>query len=516
MLRWENCVFYFILFSILGWVVEEAITSFEKKSFVNVGYLNGPFCPLYGFSVTICYIISELIIDEWYAQLLIFTVVISAFVYLTGVFLQKALHVRLWNYSTMSMNINGFLTVPLSVMWGIVMTVIVGSLLPIIDHLIGYIPKTVLYFIFAVIGSLFLIDTVVSTVSYLEIRVKVKRLKSISEKLNKLSQGWGKAVANVSIKTGDNLGLDGKIDEYQAKAEISKNRSTFNDAEIAEIEEELDDKYEKLLNDNGFFEKHAVKSMDSESVQDDPQMKKLYDKIVKGTKQLNRREYNGYFKTEEEKPFAYGVNFYKIFWLFVIGSVIGCLMETVVGFVANGGRFEYRVGLVYGPFIPVYGIGAVMLTLALYKFSNAKTWILFVASAFVGATFEYITSYLQQLLFGSISWDYSDQLFSLYGRTSLYYAVIWGFLGVAWAKFIYPFVSMLIEKLPKKMGKIITIGLCIFMVYDCVISCFAQWRYNDRQQDILPSNIIEEFLDEKFPDEYLDMIYPHMDHLEDE
>lgn len=515
MLIWENCIFYFLLFSFLGWVIEEAITSFEKKGVVNVGYLNGPFCPIYGLSVTICYIISELIIDEWYAQLIIFTIVVSAFVYLTGVFLQKVLHCRLWNYSTMPLNINGFITVPLSIMWGIVLTVLVGNLLPIIGHFIDYVPKTVMNFIFAIAGSLLLIDTVVSTVSYLEVRLKVKHLNTISEKLNKIAHGWGKAVAKVSIKTGDNLGIDGKINEYQTKAEIAKNRRTFNDDEIEEIKEELDVKYAKLLNDNGFFEKHAVKAMDSASVENDQQLKKLYERVAKSTKELNRREYNAHFRTEDEKPFAYGVNFYKLFWLFVIGSVIGCIMETIVGFVYNGGHFEYRVGLVYGPFIPVYGIGAVMMTLALYKFSHARMWIVFVVSAFVGATFEYLTSYFQQLLFGSVSWDYSNQWFNLFGRTSLFYALIWGVLGIAWAKFIYPFMSMLIEKLPKSMGKLLTIVLCIFMVYDCVISCLAQWRYNERQQQLPASNIIEEFLDEQFPDEYLDMIYPHMEHLDE-
>ena len=512
MLQWQNAVFYFIVFSVLGWAVEEAITSFEKKTIANVGYLNGPYCPIYGFSVAICYVISELIIDEWYAQLIIFTVVVSLFVFGTGVFLQKVLHFRLWNYSTMPLNIKGFITIPLSVMWGVVLTILVGNVLPLTDHLIEYIPNTVMYFIFAVAVSLLLIDTVVSTVSYLEIRLKVKRLNKISEKLSKISHGWGKAVAKVSIKTGDNLGIDGMINEYQTKTEIAKNRQTYKDEEIEEIKKQLDVKYAKLLNDNGFFEKRAVRKMDGESVENDQQLKKLYNKIADSTKQLNRREYDGYFETEEQKPFAYGVNFYKLFWLFTIGSFIGCILETIVGFVYNGGVFEYRVGLVYGPFIPVYGIGAVMMTLALYKFSRARLWIVFLVSAFVGATFEYLTSYFQQMFFGAISWDYSHQAFNLYGRTSLFYALIWGFLGIAWAKFLYPFASMLIEKLPKNMGKLLSIALCAFMVYDCVISCLAQWRYNERQANVPATNVIEKFLDEQFPDDYLDMIYPHMRH----
>ncbi len=510
-LKVENCIFYFILFSILGWFIEESITSFEQKRVADVGYLSGPYCPLYGFSVAICYLISELIIDEWYAQLIIFTIVVSAFVYGTGIFLQKVLKCRLWDYSSMPLNLNGFITLPLSILWGVVLTVVVGSLLPLLDHLIDYIPQYMMIFIFAVFGSILLIDTVLSTITYLEVRVKVKRLDAISEKLNRLAGGMGSIVAKVSIKTGENLGIEEKIDKYSAHAEALL--GSLSDYEIAEIKEELDEKYDKLIEENGFFEKRALKKMDKTTVEGDRNLKTLYNKIAESTKRLNKREYSARFNSEEEKPFAYGINFYKLFWLFTIGSFIGCIMETCVGFIYNGGVFEYRVGLVYGPFIPVYGIGAVMLTLALYKFSRAKMWIVFIVSAVVGATFEYLTSYFQQLLFGAISWDYSDQMFNLYGRTSLFYAVVWGVLGVAWAKLIYPFISMIIEKLPKSMGKVLTVVLCVFMAYDCVISCLAQWRYNQRQDNSPADNVIEEFLDEQFPDDYLEMIYPHMKHL---
>ncbi len=512
MLNIYNCIFYFILFSICGWVIEEAITSFERKKVANVGYLNGPYCPLYGLSVALCYLISELIIDEWYAQLLIFSVVSSVLVLCTGLFLKKALNCRLWDYSTMPLNFKGFITLPLSILWGIVLTILVGSLLPALDSLLEYVPRYVMILIFSVFGSVLLIDTVLSTVSYLEIKMKVKKLDSLAGKLSSISNDWGSAVARVTIKTGENLGIDEKIDKYSEKAENLL--KSLNQDEIEEIKHELDERYDKLLEENGFFEKRAVKNIDKSSVENDQNLKKLYQKIAESTRRLNRREYDGRFKSEDEKPFAYGVNFYKLFWLFTIGSLIGCLMETCVGFVYNGGVFEYRVGLVYGPFIPVYGIGAVMLTLALYKFSKAKMWAVFVISAVVGATFEYITSYFQQLLFGAISWDYSDSMFNLYGRTSLFYAVIWGILGVAWAKLIYPFISMIIEKLPKSMGKVLTIILCVFMVYDCTISCLAQWRYNQRQAGEAASNVFEEFLDEQFTDDYLEMIYPHMKHLD--
>lgn len=50
------------------------------------------------------------------------------------------------------------------------------------------------------------------------------------------------------------------------------------------------------------------------------------------------------------------------------------------------------------------------------------------------------------MLFGTISWDYSDMPFNIDGRTSLAYAVVWGILGVIWVRELYPAFSRLIEK----------------------------------------------------------------------
>ena len=61
----------------------------------------------------------------------------------------------------------------------------------------------------------------------------------------------------------------------------------------------------------------------------------------------------------------------KIFWVFLIGSVIGCIVETLVGIIFDH-SFKIRQGLIYGPFIPVYGIGAVMYYFIVSKVKDVK------------------------------------------------------------------------------------------------------------------------------------------------
>lgn len=101
------------------------------------------------------------------------------------------------------------------------------------------------------------------------------------------------------------------------------------------------------------------------------------------------------------------------------------------------------------------------LTAALYKLYKLNDTLVFVISAFVGAGFEYFCSWLQEQMFGTVSWDYSDTPFNLDGRTNLMYALIWGFLGLVWVRYLYPWTAKLIEKSLKSRCNYYNISDCI-------------------------------------------------------
>ncbi len=133
-------------------------------------------------------------------------------------------------------------------------------------------------------------------------------------------------------------------------------------------------------------------------------------------------------KTSFFPSFASGLNVYKLIWIFTIGSVLGYLLETAWFFLQSG-HYICRQGVVFGPISEIYGFGAVLLTLALYRIRNKNAIWIFLFSGILGASFEYFCSFFQEKLCGTISWDYSDQPFNLHGRTSLAFVVVWGFWG---------------------------------------------------------------------------------------
>ena len=192
------------------------------------------------------------------------------------------------------------------------------------------------------------------------------------------------------------------------------------------------------------------------------------------------------------------------------GSFAGVVVEILWCLFRNG-YIESRSGLVYGPFNPVYGIGAVVMTLALYRYRNRSSSISFFGGAVVGSVIEYLLSWGQETLFGSTSWDYSRMPFNLDGRICLLYSLFWGILGVLWIKSLYPRVAQVILKIPNRFGKVLTWVLTIFMVFDCAMSLLAVDRWSERVRGETPVSAVDVFFDEHFPDSRMERIYANME-----
>ena len=55
----EKLFFWFMLYGFAGWLYESLLCSLEQKRFVNRGFLNGPYCPIYGAGAMLSIIIFE-------------------------------------------------------------------------------------------------------------------------------------------------------------------------------------------------------------------------------------------------------------------------------------------------------------------------------------------------------------------------------------------------------------------------------------------------------------------------
>ncbi len=193
--------------------------------------------------------------------------------------------------------------------------------------------------------------------------------------------------------------------------------------------------------------------------------------------------------------------------VFTVGSVAGYLAETLWCLVVNH-VLESRQGMVFGPFSQVYGIGAVILTLLISK--NSSTAKIFLVSAAVGGVYEYLCSYVQEKLFGTISWDYGDGLLSIGGRTHLLFCLFWGLMGVLLIRFINPALSSVLSRVQGYGGAVIAAVVAVFFILNLQLSYMAVKRQSGRRQNLPPSSAVEEWLDLRFNDDVLHKIYPNM------
>ncbi|MFV0351743.1 MAG: putative ABC transporter permease [Oscillospiraceae bacterium] len=211
-----------------------------------------------------------------------------------------------------------------------------------------------------------------------------------------------------------------------------------------------------------------------------------------------------------QKSFADGLNLYKILWVFIIGCVLGVIIETLYVY-ATTGVWMRRSGMLYGPFNQIYGFGAVLFTVLLYRYRNRNSMVIFLAGGTIGLVFEYLCSLIQELVFGSVSWEYSEMSTNIGGRTNLMYGVGWGILGLLFITQFWPFMSEIIERIPNKIGKTLTIVVSVVLALNLALSGAAVLRQRLRTEGHAPLTFIGAWLDATYPDEVMAEKYPSME-----
>lgn len=197
------------------------------------------------------------------------------------------------------------------------------------------------------------------------------------------------------------------------------------------------------------------------------------------------------------------LDFFNIFWIFVLACVIGLILETIYQAI-NFGTIEDRAGMLYGPFSPIYGFGAVLMTMALNRFYKRNIILIFLVSALIGGAFEYAVSWFLQFAFGIVAWDYTGSFLSIDGRTNAEFMLIWGVLGCLWIKFLLPYVLKLVNLIPWNWRYSITTVCAALMIANGVLTLAAYDSWYKRQAGEPPENALEEFCDEYYGDEFME------------
>ena len=214
------------------------------------------------------------------------------------------------------------------------------------------------------------------------------------------------------------------------------------------------------------------------------------------------------------------LNFFNLFWVFFVCCVLGLIIEVIFHMAyVDPGVYQDRAGLLFGPFSPIYGFGAVLLTVALNRFYKKNFLIIFVVSAIIGGVFEAAVSWWMQTSFGAIAWSYSYELLPgipdpmailFAGRTSTPFMLMWGTLGLFWIKLCLPRLLALINLIPWKMRYSLTSVVTALMLVNGVMTLQALDCWFCRESGLQPSSPVEQFYAEHFDNAYMEHRFQSM------
>ena len=425
-------LWFFLVYSFLGWLMETAAAAAKKGKLLNRGFLNAPFSPVYGEAAVLFAVFRTELKSAPFFLFVGGMLLATALELVTGALLERIFGQKWWDYSQEPWNFNGHICLKYSLVWGVLALFCLFLGNPLLVTLTNWIPQSVGQIIAIAVLVLLAADFAGSGAALLQLNGSLKEPSEVSRR-------W-RAVSNA---------LDNAVTRYIQR-----------------------------------------------------RMARAYPSLDKDRLKQERRK-----EKVRAQVFAQGCGFYKLTWIFVIAALLGDLFETVFCRFSMG-EWQSRSSLLYGPFSIVWGFGAVILTVLLYRYRDRRDGFLFLFGTVLGGAYEYGCSVLSELMFGTVFWDYSHIPFNLGGRINLLYCFFWGIATVVWIKVLYPRMSNLIERLPMKAGKILTWLLVVFMVLNMAVSALAFGRYVERSMDVPAQNSVARFLDDHYPDERIERVYP--------
>ena len=208
---------YFIIYSIAGWILESTFRSIREKKIINSGFLNGPMCPIYGIGAIIMLLFLKRFENNLVLLFISGFVVLSAWEYIVGVFLEKAFKTKYWDYSDQKINIKGRVCLTNSIYWGILGVIFTKIVHPYIVQITNpFINELILRSTIYFISVLFVIDATVSIIKVRTIATTLKRIEDLNEQIKeKLEQ-----IKEHSV----NKAKDEIIENLQIKLDSLKNQ----------------------------------------------------------------------------------------------------------------------------------------------------------------------------------------------------------------------------------------------------------------------------------------------------
>ncbi len=135
-------------------------------------------------------------------------------------------------------------------------------------------------------------------------------------------------------------------------------------------------------------------------------------------------------------------------------------------------------GFMRGPFLPIYGSGAIMMLVASMPFQD-NIFLTYIAGCIGATALELVTGIGMEALFKVRYWDYSNQKFNYKGHICLSSTIAWGFLTIFMTEFLHKGVEKIIFLIPALTVSVVTVIVTVYIIIDFTLSFKAAMDLRD-------------------------------------
>ena len=192
-------VWIFIIYAFFGWCTEVSYAALDTGKFVNRGFLNGPYCPIYGCGIVIVVTILTPLKENLLLLFVGSVLLTTTLEFLTGYILEKAFHNKWWDYSDKPFNVKGYICLKFSILWGLACTFVMEILHPAIYKLITWIPFLPGDILLIILMGIFAVDCCITVSTILKFNRHLKIMEDLAASIHRLSDEIGENIyENVS------------------------------------------------------------------------------------------------------------------------------------------------------------------------------------------------------------------------------------------------------------------------------------------------------------------------------
>lgn len=270
---------YFIIYSFIGWCVEVIYHAVKVGKVINRGFLCGPVCPVYGFGILAVFAMTKSVLpslanmsesrltegDRLSEVLIVFLccmILATAVELAAGWILDMAFHARWWDYSKEPFNLNGYICLRFSMIWGAAGVFVVRIIQPVMENASAYqLPEKYGWPLLAAAYAVYLFDFIVTVMIVAGMNKQLEELDEIKKNLRRVSDDLSERIGGGTIETQQKLEesrvqaalagyefrdeLEEKRREYEARKAEIRRKSAARRLEFEKQMEELSEKAEE-------------------------------------------------------------------------------------------------------------------------------------------------------------------------------------------------------------------------------------------------------------------------------